>query len=71
VNAYEAYVDLSKLSAVSSGDATLTLDNTTGINEVNTSITTSNSALYNIAGIRVNKSYKGIVIKNGKKIFQR
>lgn len=70
VNAYEAYVDLSKLSAVSSGDATLTLDNTTGINEVNTSITTSNSALYNIAGIRVNKSYKGIVIKNGKKYFR-
>ena len=31
----------------------------------------SNSAIYNLAGQKVNTSYKGIVIKNGKKFIQK
>ncbi|MBQ8152869.1 MAG: hypothetical protein IJ069_04225 [Prevotella sp.] len=31
----------------------------------------SNDAIYNLAGQKVNESYKGIVIKNGKKYFQK
>ena len=30
-----------------------------------------NGAIYNIAGQRVDKSYKGIVIKNGKKYIAK
>ena len=41
--------------------------NTTGINEVNT-LSTGNDVRYNLAGQRINGSYKGIVISNGKKI---
>lgn len=39
----------------------------TGINNVNT---TSNSAIYNLAGQRVSNNFKGIVIKNGKKFMK-
>jgi hypothetical protein len=31
----------------------------------------NNGAIYNLAGQKVNESYKGIVIKNGKKYFQK
>ena len=40
---------------------------TTGINEVNT-MSTGSDVRYNLAGQRINGSYKGIVISNGKKI---
>jgi len=30
-----------------------------------------NNGIYNLAGQRVNENYKGIVIKNGKKYFQK
>jgi hypothetical protein len=30
-----------------------------------------NGAIYNLAGVRVNKDYKGIVIQNGKKFIQK
>ena len=31
--------------------------------------TNADSPLYNLAGQRVSKSYKGVVIKNGKKVL--
>ena len=31
----------------------------------------SNAATYNMAGQRVGKNYKGVVIKNGKKYMNR
>ena len=44
----------------------------TGIeNVVNGNIVNGNDALYNIAGQRVNKDYKGIVIQNGKKFINK
>ena len=31
----------------------------------------SNAAIYNLAGQRVNKAYKGIVVKEGKKYIAK
>ena len=42
----------------------------TGINRVNAEKVADN-AIYNLAGQKVNASYKGVVIKNGKKFFQK
>lgn len=42
-------------------------DNESGINGVTNDNTVKNGARYNLAGQRVSKSYKGIVIENGKK----
>ena len=42
----------------------------TGIATAKT-VANQNGAIYNIAGQMVNKGYKGLVIKNGKKYFQK
>ena len=45
---------------------------TTGINHViENSVSDENAPVYNLAGQRVDKSYKGIVIKKGKKYFNK
>jgi len=45
---------------------------TTGIQEtIAPAKVISNGAIYNLAGQKVNESYKGIVIKNGKKYIQK
>ena len=45
---------------------------TTGISKVATELTApENSAMYNLAGQRVSNSYKGIVIRNGKKFINK
>ena len=43
----------------------------TGINNVETDTEDTNTPVYNLSGQRVNDSYKGIVIKNGKKYINR
>ena len=43
---------------------------TTGISTVKAA-TETNSAIFNVAGQQVSKNYKGLVIKNGKKIIQK
>ena len=43
-------------------------DTSTGINGISTDEADENEEIYNIAGQKVGKGYKGIVIKNGKKI---
>lgn len=40
-----------------------------GINNINASTAVKNNVMYNIAGQRVNKDYKGLVIMNGKKMM--
>jgi alpha-amylase len=42
----------------------------TGISHTETTSYPTNSATYNLSGQRVGKNYKGIVIRNGKKIMQ-
>ena len=39
----------------------------TGLSQINAAVETQNGATYNLAGQQVSKSYKGIVVKNGKK----
>lgn len=42
----------------------------TGISEIEAETTDDNAAIYNLAGQRVGKGYKGIAIKNGKKFVK-
>lgn len=45
---------------------------TTGISEVSTTATVAaNAPIYNLAGQKVTKSYKGVVIQNGRKFVQK
>ena len=43
----------------------------TAINTVITHTDSDNSGIYNLSGQRVNASYKGIIIKNGKKLYNK
>lgn len=43
----------------------------TGIQNVKTTVNTENGAIYNLAGQRVDASYKGIVIQNGRKFINK
>ncbi len=43
----------------------------TGIMGVNVTKTTTNGAIYNLAGQKVNDTYKGIIIKDGKKMINK
>lgn len=44
---------------------------TTGINAINNSQLDNDAPMYNLAGQRVNKSYKGVVIVDGKKMLNK
>ena len=50
---------------------TVTRPTTTAINSVSTVTVKGNGKIYNLAGQQVTESYKGIVIKNGKKMVQK
>ena len=55
-------------------DIKLLDDETTGIDEITvtrTLLKNRSEAIYNLNGMRVNDNYKGIVIKNGKKVLQK
>ena len=43
----------------------------TGINAINAATIDVNAPAYNLAGQKVDKSYKGVVIQNGKKMIQK
>lgn len=42
-----------------------------GIKEIHNSEVNENAPIYNLAGQRVSKDYKGVVIQNGKKFVRR
>lgn len=44
---------------------------TTGINNITTDATLENAPAFNLAGQKVGKAYKGVVIKAGKKFVQK
>ena len=55
-------------------DIKLLDDEATDIDEITvtrTPLRNSSEAIYNLNGMRVNEGYKGIVIKNGKKVLQK
>ena len=41
-----------------------------GIQSATVAKTTKSNAIYNLAGQKVSAQYKGVVIKNGKKVMQ-
>ena len=43
----------------------------TDINNIFNAVDNSNPLIYNLSGQRVNDTYRGIVIKNGKKFVQK
>ena len=43
----------------------------TGINAINAATIDANAPAYNLAGQKVDKSFKGVVIQNGKKMIQK
>lgn len=45
------------------------VEGATGIKNIQTTTAVKNNVMYNIAGQRVNKDYKGLVIMNGKKMM--
>lgn len=71
-----ATLNLGRSNGLSSATATwVTLlkvvrETATGIQEIPVKVI-NNGAIYNLAGQKVNESYKGIVIKNGKKYIQK
>jgi hypothetical protein len=50
---------------------TITEETPTGINTITTNEDSANSPIFNLAGQRVSKSYKGIIIQNGKKLLNK
>lgn len=47
------------------------ISTTTGINNITTDATLENAPAFNLAGQKVGKAYKGVVIKAGKKFIQK
>lgn len=63
------YLEVAKTAGAaffSLGDIT---GNTTGIADVKAETVKADAQMYNLAGQKVGKGYKGIVIKNGKKMI--
>lgn len=57
---------------VQSGSKLITLNGqTAGVNVIKNNTADKNAPLYNLAGQRVSKNYKGVVIQNGKKFFNK
>lgn len=57
---------------VNSGSSIYSINGTTaGVNSVTTDEADANAPVFNLAGQRVNNSFKGIVVKNGKKFINR
>lgn len=47
-----------------------TASSATGISTITTDAAADNAPIYNLAGQKVSKAYKGVVIKAGKKMIQ-
>ncbi len=50
---------------------TKSIAETTGINGITTDVASANAPVYNLAGQKVSASYKGVVVKAGKKYIQK
>ena len=59
------------LSTAASRSIDIDFGGTTGINEIQNAHSSSAAATYDVAGKRVGKNYKGVVIRNGKKMIQK
>lgn len=73
INAFRAYISVpaTALSTAASRSIDLDFGGTTGINEIQNAQSSSAAATYDVAGKRVGKNYKGVVVSNGKKKIQK
>lgn len=73
IDAFRAYIAVptAALSTAASRSIDLDFGGTTGINEIQNVQSSSAQATYDIAGKRVGKNYKGVVVSNGKKKIQK
>ena len=76
IDAHKAYLTLPASSASSAKAFTFQFeDETDAIHSINVNDSSTGSEtgdnMYNLNGVRVNDNYKGIVIRNGKKIYQK
>ncbi len=72
IHSYCAYIVLPDNATVKSLPVSFEGDDmSTGIEDAVISDESSNGACYNLSGQRVTDGYKGIVIKNGKKILKK
>lgn len=73
INAFRAYIAVpsTALSTAASRSIDIDFGGTTGINEIQNAHSSSAAATYDVAGKRVGKNYKGVVIRNGKKMIQK
>lgn len=73
IDAFRAYIAVPTpaLSTAASRSIDIDFGGTTGINEIQNAHSSSAAATYNVAGKRVGKNYKGVVICNGKKMIQK
>ena len=73
INAFRAYISVpsTALSTAASRSIDIDFGGTTGINEIQNAHSSSAAATYDVAGKRVGKNYKGVVVSNGKKKIQK
>ena len=73
IDAFRAYISVPSAALPSAASRSIDIDfgGTTGINEIQNAHSSSAAATYNVAGKRVGKNYKGVVICNGKKMIQK
>lgn len=73
IDAFRAYISVpsTALSTAASRSIDIDFGGTTGINEIQNVQSSSAQATYDVAGKRVGKNYKGVVIRNGKKMIQK
>lgn len=73
IDAFRAYIAVptTALSTAASRSIDIDFGGTTGINEIQNAQSSSAAAIYDVTGKRVGKNYKGVVIRNGKKMIQK
>lgn len=73
IDAFRAYISVpsTAISGAASRSIDIDFGGTTGINDIQNAQLSSSAALYDVAGKRVSKSYKGVVVRNGKKMIQK
>ena len=69
LNAFKAYLPMSAVSGVD--EIKFRFDEATGIESLTPALSEGERAIYNLNGVRVDGSYRGIVIRNGKKMFNK
>ena len=69
LNAFKAYLPMSAVP--DGGEIKFRFDEATGIESLTPALSEGEGAIYNLNGVRVDGSYRGIVIRNGKKMFNK